>query len=215
MEYGHQLQNDRWIVEAVFPGLRDGYFIEAGACGGAKMSASYVLEHHLGWNGICVEPVDKYFETLQRSRSCAKDHRCLAGRTGDFVEFLSYNEDLARSGIQSLNNNDLWAAKHDAHSHTTTKETVTLHDLLEQHGAPQTIEFLCLDVEGAERTILDAFDFDGEHRILAISIEGKSCDDLLEAKGYRQVLNPYAPRKIDHYFLCETLAEQRPDLLTP
>ena len=124
-----------------------------------------------------------------------------------------YDEDLARSGIQSLNKNDFWAAKHDAHSSTTTKETVTLRDLLEQHGAPQTIEFLCLDVEGAERTILDAFDFDAQHRILAISIEGKSCDDLLEAKGYRQVLNPFAPRKIDHYFLCETLAEQRPDLL--
>ena len=212
MEYGHQLQNDRWIVEAVFPGLRDGYFIEAGVCGGAKMSASYVLEHHLGWNGICVEPVDK---CSKRSNALAAVRRTIAAWPAARATSSSSSPTtrILPAAASSRSTTTIWAAKHDAHSRTTTKETVTLHDLLEQHGAPQTIEFLCLDVEGAERTILDVFDFDGEHRILAISIEGKSCDDLLEAKGYRQVLNPYAPRKIDHYFLCETLAEQRPDLL--
>jgi FkbM family methyltransferase len=214
-EYGHHAQNDRWVIEAVFPGLRGGYFVEAGACGGAQMSASYVLEREYGWNGICVEPHDPYFRALQRRRSCEKDHRCLSDRTGDIVEFLSYDEDPARSGIRSLNNNGAWAARHGAKGVTSTKETVTLADLLDQHDAPTIVHYLCLDVEGAERTILEPFDFDGKYRLLAISVEGGRCDDLLRSRQYLRVRNPYQGREIDHYFVRPELQEQCRDILVP
>jgi FkbM family methyltransferase len=213
VRYGHHAQNDRWAIEAVFPALHGGYFVEAGACGGAEGSASYVLEREFGWSGICVEPHDAYFKVLQRLRSCAKDHRCLSDRTGDTVEFLSYDDDPARSGIRSLNKNEGWAAEHGAKGVTDEKETVTLEDLLEQHGAPPTIHYLCLDVEGAERTILEPFDFDGKHHILAVSVEGGKCDDLLASRGYLRVRNPYQERDIDHYFIAPQLRERCRDLL--
>jgi FkbM family methyltransferase len=213
VEFGHELQNDRWAIEAVFPNLRGGYFVEAGACGGAQRSASYVLEREFGWNGICVEPEDSYFRVLQRDRTCTKDNRCLSGRSGDIVEFLVYPDDRARSGISSLNKNGTWAAAHNADGVTTMKETVTLTDLLEQHGAPDTVNFLCLDVEGAERTILEPFDFDGARRILAISVEGPKCDDLLTARGYLRVRNPFEPVSIDHYFIRRELLDQCRELL--
>ena len=183
VECGHHAQNDRWVIEAVFPGLRGGFFVEAGACGGGEGSASFVLERGFDWRGICVEPGDEYFRLLQEDRTCAKDRRCLADRTGDKVEWLSYPDDLGRSGIRSLNKNGTWAEQHEARSRTATKETVTLADLLEQHDAPRTINYLGLDVEGAERTILEAFEFDGRWEILAISVEGSRCDALLAAAG--------------------------------
>jgi FkbM family methyltransferase len=211
--FGHHAHNDRWAIEAIFGGLHAGFFVEAGACGGGTGSASLVLERDFGWNGICVEPGDTYFETLSRNRRCAKDHRCLSDRTGEFVEFLSYPDDLARSGIRSLNKNDGWAHQHDAAGVTTTKETVTLADLLEQHGAPPTIHYLCLDVEGAERTILEPFDFEGPRRILAISVEGPKCDDLLAGRGYLRARNPFASRQFDHYFVSPKLRERCRELL--
>ncbi len=211
--FGHHAQNDRWAIEAVFDGLRGGFFVEAGACGGASGSASLVLERDFGWEGICVEPGDEYYRVLSASRECAKDHRCLSDRTGDFVEFLSFPDDLARSGIRSLNKNDKWAEQHSASGVTSTKETVTLADLLDQHASPSTIHYLCLDVEGAERTILEAFDFDGPRRILAISVEGPKCDDLLVNRGYLRARNPFAPREIDHYFLSPLLRERCRQLL--
>lgn len=207
-EYGHHAQNDRWVIEAVFPGLRGGFFVEAGACGGGAGSASYLLERSFGWRGICVEPGDEYFRMLQVDRRCAKDRRCLAGRTGEQVEWLSYPDDLARSGIRSLNRNDAWAAEHQAALRTTTKQTVTLSDLLEQHHAPRTVNYLALDVEGAERTILESFDFGGGRDILAMSVEGARCDALLAERGYVRVQSPFAPRSVDHYFL-------RPQLVAP
>ncbi len=200
-EFGHHAQNDRWIVESVFPGLRGGFFVEAGACGGGVGSVSYVLERAFGWTGICVEPGEEYFRLLKQERTCAKDQRCLAGRSGDRVEWLSYPNDLARSGIQSLNKNGTWAEQHHAKGRTSTRETVTLADLLEQHHAPATVNYLALDVEGAERTILQPFDFDGKWNIVAISVEGPKCDELLEARGYTQIQNPFQPRSVDHYFI--------------
>jgi FkbM family methyltransferase len=208
IKFGHHAQNDRWVIEAVFPELRGGYFVEAGACGGQSGSASYVLEREFAWHGICVEPGDKYFQILQERRACEKDQRCLAARSGDIVEFLSYPDDLARSGIKTLNKNDQWAVRNNAEGVTSIKETVTLADLLDQHHAPEVVHFLCLDVEGAERHILEPFDFEGPHRLLAISIEGSKCDDLLKSRGYVQVRNPFAPDRIDHYFLHESMREQ-------
>jgi FkbM family methyltransferase len=211
--FGHHAQNDRWAAELVFPGLRGGYFVEAGACGGAEGSASLVLERHLGWDGICVEPHDPYYKALEKRRSCRKDRRCLAARTGDVVEFLSYDEDPARSGIRSLNKNGDWAAQHKATSAISTKETVTLEDLLDQHEAPETVHYLCLDVEGAERTILEAFDYGGRYRILAVSVEGAKCDDLLTACGYLRARNPFQEREIDRYFVRPELGERCRDIL--
>jgi FkbM family methyltransferase len=201
VECGHHAQNDRWVIEAVFPGLRGGFFVEGGACGGGVGSASYVLERSFDWRGICVEPGDEYFRLLQEDRTCAKDRRCLADRTGHRVEWLSYPDDLGRSGIRSLNKNATWAEQHQARSRTATKETVTLADLLVQHDAPRIIHYLCLDVEGAERTILEPFDFEGNWEILAISVEGSTCDELLAERGYLRVENPFEPHSIDHYFI--------------
>jgi len=67
VEYGHHSQNDRWAAEIAFPGLRGGFFVEAGACGGHLGNASYVLERDFAWLGICVEPLDEYYKVLQGS----------------------------------------------------------------------------------------------------------------------------------------------------
>jgi FkbM family methyltransferase len=205
--FGHHAQNDRWITEAVFPGLRGGYFVEAGACGGQSGSASLALERDLGWTGVCVEPLDYYYRVLVRKRSCQTDHRCLAATSGEELRFLSYIEDRARSGIETLNKNGAWARNHDATTEISVARSVTLADLLAEHDAPKVIQYLCLDIEGAERTVLDAFDF-SSREILAISIEGPSCDDLLADRGYTRVTNPFAPVEVDHYFLHPSVAER-------
>jgi hypothetical protein len=48
--------------------------------------------------------------------------------------------------------------------------TVTLSKILEDFGAPPVIQYLSLDVEGAEHLVLQAFPFQ-EYRILVITVE--------------------------------------------
>jgi hypothetical protein len=60
-QYYNETNNDRWIAEYIFPGKRDGYFLEAGAANGKAASSCYVLEQEFGWTGICVEQVQLFF----------------------------------------------------------------------------------------------------------------------------------------------------------
>jgi FkbM family methyltransferase len=212
-EYRHHLLNDRWIAEAVFPGLREGYFVEGGACEGTWMSACYVLETELGWDGICVEPADEYYPLLLQQRSCQTDDRCLWDRTGDSVPFSSYDADPARSGITEVNKTLLDNRLPGASTRTSHKQTVSLHDLLAEHDAPSTIHYLALDIEGAEERVLEAFDFDGPYRILAVSIEGHLCNDLMRDAGYVRAVNPFTSELYEAYFLHPELAEARAELL--
>jgi Methyltransferase FkbM domain len=66
--------------------------------------------------------------------------------------------------------------------------TVTLSEILERFQAPSVIDYLSLDVEGAEEYILQGFPFD-KYTILVLTIENPNlmlCD-LLESKGYIMV----------------------------
>jgi FkbM family methyltransferase len=214
MQYWHHLLNDRWVVESVFPGLRGGYFVEAGACTGKPVSATYVLETELGWNGVCVEPVEEYYKLLVRTRRCQTDDRCLWNRTGETVLFTEFAPKTPRSGITEVNKNLEAQRLEEVSERTMYKQTVTLHDLLAEHGAPPTIHYVCLDIEGAERRVLEAFDFrEGPHRVLALSIEGEHCDDLMRAADYVRAANPFTDELYEHYFLCPELAQARPDLV--
>ena len=204
MEYRHDLGNDRWIVEHVFPGKRNGYFIEAGVTNGVNGSGTYVLEKELGWNGICVEPQPAHHEYLAKSRSTAIDHRALWSRSGEAVEFTCFTEKRGRSGITSVNKNI--AKLRDEAIETVTVETVSLIDLLMQHNAPKIVDYICLDVEGAENSIMGAFPFHGPYTILAISIEGLRCDGVMAANGYVLSKNPFTEVTFERYYLHPSVA---------
>jgi FkbM family methyltransferase len=214
MKYWHHLQNDRWVAEAVFPGLREGYFVEAGACEGRYQSGTYALETELGWGGICVEPGNELYRLMVKTRRCETDNRALWSRSGETVQFSVIDADKARSGIAGVFQNEDSLRLAEAGAQTEEKETITLQDLLAEHGAPPTIHYLCLDIEGAEEAVMGAFDLaDGPYKLLAVSIEGYRCDELMREAGYLRATNPFTEELYEQYFLHPDLAEKRPHLV--
>ena len=83
---------------------------------------------------------------------------------------------------------------------------MSLFDLLEHYRAPEIIHYFCLDVEGSERQILETFPFDCPYRILAFSIEGHSCEEIMRLNRYRPVTNPYTLKTFERYYLHEDIA---------
>jgi hypothetical protein len=58
-------------------------------------------------------------------------------------------------------------------------------------------------MEGSEYAVLKNFPFD-EFIILAFSIEGDSCNELLLSRGYRMVKNPFnTEAPWEYYFVHE------------
>ncbi len=176
--------NDKWVLH-ISKGKKGGFFIEAGACDGTFGSNTYALELHNGWEGICVEPSDAFFEKLKMNRKCICVNCCLGDKKG-VVQYIECQN--CYSGIKDY----LDVEKEEFWKDGTTKQKplALLQDVLRENNAPKVVDYLSLDTEGSEYAILKGFPFD-EYKILALTIEGDVCNDLLLSKGYVRVENPY------------------------
>ncbi|MCK1468417.1 FkbM family methyltransferase [Bradyrhizobium sp. CW10] len=135
----------------------NGFFVEFGATNGKSLSNTFLLEKKYGWTGILAEPAKAWHSELQANRSCAIDHRCVAERTGDLVSF-NETELLELSTIDKFSSNDA-RANERASGKRYEVQTVSLNDLLSQHDAPADIDYLSVDTEGSELSILQNLDF--------------------------------------------------------
>src|SRR6516164_1783859 len=60
-----QIGQDKWVLEAVFPGVRNGFFLDVGWADGTDGSNTKALEQK-GWTVICIDP----FPRNMQDRTC-------------------------------------------------------------------------------------------------------------------------------------------------
>ena len=165
----------------------EGFFVEFGAADGLENSNTYLLEQS-GWKGILADPSDLNLERLQINRNSIIDNRAVWSISNTFLSFVDVNP------TRSSQNSSLLGFENDkfltSGSRTYEVKTVSLNDLLEEHGAPEFIEFLSIDTEGSELSILEAFDFQ-KHQFGLIAVEINSdekrrvsIENLLTKEGY-------------------------------
>lgn len=213
IEYHNETRNDQWIIEHVFPGKRNGYFVEVGAANGKAASSCYLLETLYDWTGICVEPNDHFFQTLIQNRPRSLCENVCVSDVPGTVQFMQ-SADIHQSYCSGIREN-LEQFKYGSDEILrmgieVTKPAVTLESLLAKHQAPHVIDYGAFDIEGSELAVLRSFPFD-QYCFLALSLE---CDEwiwaelfpILEKRGYREVKNPFNPDKIwEKYCLHESL----------
>lgn len=214
MEYkNHVTNNDRWIVEDIFPNEQGKYFIEAGACNGIEESSCYVLEKYLQWTGICVEPNEDYFQELVKNRPQSICENVCLSHSNEKVIYIEGEVSQVHPMLGGIKSN-LITYRRDyqnivSKGKEVTKNAITLAELLKKHDSPRIIHYLAMDIEGSELPVLSQFPFE-EYQFLAISIEGEKCNDLLVSKGYVIVKNPFNQDKLfEKYFLHESIARQK------
>jgi FkbM family methyltransferase len=196
------------VALGIFGPERQGFFVEFGATNGMSLSNTWLLEKKFGWNGIVCEPATRWRSELVKNRSCAIDLRCVYNRSGERIKF-SETKVGELSTISEYSDQDMHATSR-LNSKDYFVDTVSLFDLLIQHQAPKFIEFLSIDTEGSEFEILDGFEF-SEFKFGLICVEHnyspqrEKIKNLLETKGYRQVLNKYS--KFDDWFTHQDLQE--------
>ena len=196
--YLNDARNDLWIRECIFPGLREGYFIEAGSGDGMSDSSCYILEREFGWRGLCVEPNDTLFAQLKKSRPRSiHENVCLAA-TSRPVRFIA-GERASHPYLSGIRENLLeykqGGGQVVSQGREVAKVGMPLADLLRKHALPSVIDYAALDLEGSELEVLSSFPF-GEYRFHAISTE---CDgsmwhgltQVLQRAGYHEVVNPF------------------------
>jgi len=174
---------------------KGGYFVEFGATNGISMSNSYLLEKSFGWNGILAEPARCWHRELSANRNCMIDTNCVWSKSGERLEF----NEVSVGELSTINS----YSGRDGHFRNRQKgkvyevETISLSDLLEKHCAPHEIDYLSVDTEGSELTILENFDF-SKYNIRIITVEHNYTDirgkinDLLNSNGYKRVFEKFS-----------------------
>jgi FkbM family methyltransferase len=161
---------------------RKGYFVEFGATDGIAFSNTFLLEMELGWTGVLAEPLPSFHGALHANRRARIDHRCVWRRSGEKLEFLEVEKRPELTSIKAYAAGDYHSVDRPADGRTFVAETVSLSDLLEQHGAPEFIDYLSVDVEGAELDALEGLDFE-RFKPRVITVEHNFRDDRREAIG--------------------------------
>jgi FkbM family methyltransferase len=167
VSYHSHIGQDRWVAE-VYDFKSAGYFLDFGAFDGMTISNTYSLEKGLGWSGICVEPNPTYFPALCSVRSSILANFALWSESFQSVELLDAH------GLSSLvefgEDDENAMLRRQATRRTIEVCTIQPTRLLHHFGAPCFIEYLSLDVEGAEPVVLEALDF-SRYKIGLLTVE--------------------------------------------
>jgi FkbM family methyltransferase len=185
----HDLYNDLFYKDIIFPGKRNGYFVEVGALDGLRMSQSYLFEKALDWCGIVVEPNPVWKDALFSHRDCNVSTNAISNVNG--IATFESREIAAFSGLKSSVN----ASRSSDIIGEFDVETITLCDLFDKCSAPDIIDWVSIDTEGAELDILNQFFLDNKkYKINLLSFETL---DLIETnkimanQPYLKIKNPY------------------------
>ena len=159
VRFHSQIGQDIWVLETALPGVRDGFFLDVGSADGTNLSNTKALEQR-GWKGICVDP----FPTHMDGRTCQMFKEVVYSEAGKRMEFRTAGE---LGGLADT------LGMHKAHAEQSPSvelTTVTLGDILARAKAPRQIDFMSLDIEGAELEALHGFPFD-RYQLGALAVE--------------------------------------------
>lgn len=158
------------------------FFVDLAANDALLLSNTYLLEQK-GWRGVCIEPNPMYWYRLAAYRTCAIVGAFVGvpeaddGRQVDVV--LSngvfggiVDEGMDNAGKQSEEKRNL----------------VSINTIFKQTNVPRLIDYLSLDVEGAEFLVMQDFPFDTyTFRFITIERAKLNLKALLFSKGYKLV----------------------------
>jgi FkbM family methyltransferase len=209
-----QRYEDMHLLRA-FGEQADGFYIDIGAGHPVYDNVSFAF-HLRGWRGVTVEPNPWLAQLSEAVRQRDTRVQSLIGEkpgeatyylVEDFHGFSTTMEDHARKAQSEFGKA----------SRPMTMPVITLRELCEQH-APATIDFLKIDVEGAERDVLLGGDWQ-RFRPKVVVLEAlapitmapswEAWEPLLLSNGYRfaffDTLNRYYVAN-EHAALAERLA---------
>ena len=197
LQFYSQIEQDKYYIENIIKYKQNGVFLEIGGYDGVTGSNTYFLEKHLGWNGIIVECNPTLVEKCKNTRSCYICDKALY-ETDDVEitftipvgdEIIGGKEQLG--GIKSLLKPESLKAFQRCYkeSKDITVKTININTLLEGRKI-YNIDYVSLDVEGGEVSILKTWDFN-KHKVKFLTVEHgnishyqKSINTLLTSKGF-------------------------------
>jgi FkbM family methyltransferase len=166
-EFRHRKQVEFWdpdlgrILKEILP--EKGFYVDVGAHDGRSSSNTFNLEKQ-GWTGVLIEPIlSKYFR-IRQLRSLLSNKvfhaACVPNSFSKESVSMIYADLMSFSDEFSVVDQPAWIAGSEEFFNSneisvrTFSPARTLDSILYEAKAPKVIEFLSIDVEGAEKAVL-------------------------------------------------------------
>jgi hypothetical protein len=146
------------------------------------------LENNFGWSGICIEANPVYWYRLAFRKNCHVVGSIVGGKDFEEIEVKLPKDPKTGGPFGGI------VGKEFDNKGSKEKEkryTASLSTILDKFSAPKVIDYLSLDVEGAEEFILKDFTFHQPYTFKVISIERPKHElkKKLENAGYKFVMD--------------------------
>ncbi len=195
---------DKWVVKELFNFKKKGYFVDLAATDGFHENNTFFLEKRLKWKGICIEPNKEFYINLKKNRDAKCFCKIITSKKSD-VEYLingGVGGIIGDKFDNNKKNRKKLIQKARRKNKIETRKSETLYNLLKKAKAPKVIDYLSLDVEGAEYEVFKNFPFK-EYVFLSMTIERppKELNRLLFNNGYKFVKN----FKVDGFYIHKSM----------
>lgn len=196
MNYEHlYFEQPYQFVFHFFENKKNLFFVDIGANDGVTWSNSLEIERKLDWQGLAIEPHPTMFKHLENNRKC----KCLNVAVSNVekeLEFFSIEGSWEANMLSGLLDN--YGERHKARVMEEYKryngsasvikvQTQRLQNILDKNNITK-IDYLSIDTEGSEISILESIDF-SKMDITLISAEAnyerEPLDSLLGQHGYK------------------------------
>jgi len=159
MNHFYSQHGEDFLLDKIFKGKNDGYFVEVGCLDGIEYSNTYHFENK-GWKGLCVEAHNAFIDALTRNRPKSSIVHCAVGETNrDHVTF--YANKVGSLSTLDKNEEARWRKNYSNDFYGFEEQQVsmrTLTSIFDELG-PGSIDFVSLDIEGYEVKALQGLDF--------------------------------------------------------
>ena len=183
--------------------FNNGFFVELGANDGISQSNSYYFEKYREWKGVLIEPIPHNYLKCLKNRSKRTQVFCNACVSFEykekFVEIIYSNLMSTSLGLETDIGN---AENHTLKGKQFLEEDESnfnfgavanqLDNILFKANAPKQIDFLSLDVEGAELEVLKGINHN-KYRFKFICIESRN---IAKITDYLSINNYYMIEKL-------------------
>lgn len=184
----------------------NGFFIELGANNGLKESNTYYYEKYKNWRGMLIEPSPNKFIECRANRSNTNHFFCCACVSFEFKEEfvkiaysnlmsapLNMESDLTDPGAHAQKGK-IYLPENELVFEFGAK-AIPLQHLLKECKAPVLIDFLSLDVEGAELEVLKGVNH-ADYKFKYMLVE---CRDYKRLESYLTQLGYSFIEKLSHH----------------
>jgi FkbM family methyltransferase len=199
------------IIRDFFGDRTNGFFLDVGAAWPIRNSNTYYLEHHLGWTGIAVDALREYGPAWEETRPRSRFYSFLVTDRAGTVEPFFRSE---QTGVSSYKRESASGPTGKAAFEEIEVPSITLDLLLEQNGVSR-VDFVSMDIEGAELMALAGFDID-RFRPELVCIEAKPANrpgifEYFDSHGYERVARYLEFDQTNYYFARKATEASAPD----